>query len=326
MLNNNVQPSTIGGIKRLAKDIKRAKGVPHHKALDIAAESASFVNFAHACNQLRNSNSAKSGYQLFFTVYWYDRKANDYKAGTEVLEIELSIPLFEIATKSELKNSSYLGLFRLASPDHFVNDRVSHSQKRARDTICAAVRALRFMEATGLKPSKDYEAAYPNRDHNNKLPSSDHSTDWYDADAGQFILIDEPYLDRVVDGDRAEWANKHNWHLQASNWAGMYSPDHSNMFVATDASPGYDFKSLIAKIDSIPYPVTTENWTGTSSKGHETFFSPLCITPLDKKRAVAKGTIYRWSSSKTVPMRSWDAPYNERRPNAVMWGTGDFPS
>ena len=25
------------------------------------------------------------------------------------------------------------------------------------------------------------------------------------------------------------------------------------MFVATDASPGYDFKSLIAKIDSIPY-------------------------------------------------------------------------
>jgi hypothetical protein len=31
-----------------------------------------------------------------------------------------------------------------------------------------------------------------------------------------------------------------------------------------------------------------------------------------------KGTIYRAPSSKTLPMRSWDAPYNERRPNAVM--------
>ncbi|MDH5217857.1 MAG: DUF5623 domain-containing protein, partial [Gammaproteobacteria bacterium] len=69
---------------------------------------------------------------------------------------------------------------------------------------------------------------------------------------------------------------------------------------------------------SIPYPVTAENWTGISAKGHDIFFSPLSITPQDKKRAVAKGTIYRLSSSKTLPMRSWDAPYNERRPNAVM--------
>ena len=98
----------------------------------------------------------------------------------------------------------------------------------------------------------------------------------------------------------------------------MYYPDNSNMFVATDASTGYDFNGLMAKIDSIPYPITEENWTGTSSKGHDTFFSPLCVTPQDKKRVVAKGTIYRESSSKTVPMRSWDEPYNERRPNAVM--------
>lgn len=297
---------------------KKANGVPHHEALDIAARSASFENFAHARNHLQNSNTIKSGYRLFFTVYWYDRKNNEYKAGREVLEIELSKPLLDVASKNELKNSSYLGIFRLSSPDHFVNDNVGHSQEGARNIICKAVRVLRFMEATGLKPSKDYEAAYPNRDHKNKLPKNDHSTDWYDPEAGQFILIDEPYLDRVVDGERAEWAEKHNWHLQASTWAGMYSPDHSNMFVSTDASTGYNVEGLMAKIDSIPYPVTAENWTGISSKGHDTFFSPLCITPQDKNRAVAKGTIYRWSSSKTVPMRSWDAPYNERRPNAVM--------
>lgn len=318
MLNENIQPSTIGGIKRLARQLKKSNGVPHHEALDIAAQSALFENFAHARNQLQNSSVINSGNQLFFTVYWYDRKSDKYKAGREVLEIELLMPLLEIATKSELKKSNGLGWFRLASPDHFVNDHVSHSQKEARNKICKAVRALRFIEATGLKPSSDYEAGYPNRDRNNKLPKTDHSTDWYDPNTGQFILIDEPYLGPVVDGERAVWAKKHNWHLQASKWPGMYYPDNSNMFVSTDASTGYDFKGLMAKIDSIPYPVKAEDWTGISSKGHDTFFSPLSVTPQDKKRAVAKGTVYRLSSSKTQPMRSWDAPYNERRPNAVM--------
>ena len=311
-----MQPSTIGGIKRHAKQLKKMNGVPHHEALDIAARNASFENFSHARNQLQNLNEINSGYQLFFTIYWYDRQSR--KAGREVLEIELSMPLLEIATKSELKKSNGLEWFRLASPDHFVNDHVGHSQNEARNKIFKAVRGLMFIEATGLKPSKDYKAAYPNRDHNNKLPKADHSTDWYDPDTGQFILIDEPYLDPVVNGERAAWAKKHNWHLQASMWAGMYYPDNSNMFVSTDASTGYDFIGLMAKIDSIPYPITEENWAGISSEGHDTFLSPLSVTLQDKNRAVAKGTIYRISTSKTLPMRSWDAPYNERRPNAVM--------
>lgn len=316
MLNKNIQPSTIGGIKRHAKQLKKVNGVPHYEALDIAAQNASFVNFAHARNQLQNSNVINSGYQLFFTVYWYDRQ--NRISGREVLEIELSMPLLEIATKSELKKSNGLSWFRLASLDHFVNDHVSHSKNEARNKICKAVRVLRFIEATGLKPSKDYKAAYPNRDYNNRLPKADHSSGWYDPKTGQFILIDEPYLDPVVDGERAQWAAKHNWHLQASKWAGMYYPGHSNIFISTDASTGYDFISLMAKIDNIPTPITEESWTGISSKGHDVFLSPLSITPQDKKRSVAKGTIYRVSTSKTMPMRHWDAPYNERRPNTIM--------
>ena len=314
MLNEYIQPSTIGGIKRRAKQLKNAHGVPHYEALNIAAKSASFENFAHACKQLQNSNSIKSDYQLFFTVYWYNRES--YKAGREVIEIELSMPLVKIATKSELKKSN--SWFRLAAADHFVNDHVCDSQTAARKKICEAVRELRFMEATGLKHSKDDKAGYPNRDYKNKLPKMDHSSGWYDPDTGQFILVDEPYLAPVVNGERAAWAKKHNWHLQASKWSGMYYPGMSNMFVSADASTGYDFKGLMAKIDSIPYLVTEGSWAGRSSKGHDTFFSPLAVTPKDKKRAVAKGTIFRVSSSKTQPMRSWDAPYNERRPNAVM--------
>ncbi|WNO10375.1 DUF5623 domain-containing protein [Teredinibacter sp. KSP-S5-2] len=316
MLNDNIQPSTIGGIKRLAKQVKKANGVPHHEALDIAARSASFENFKHARKSLQNRTVIKSNTQLFFTVHWYDRET--YESGRELLEVELSMPLLQIASKKEFERSSGLGRFRLASQDHFVCDEISESQDQARSRICKAVRVLKFIEVTGLKPSRDYKAACPNRDHNNKLPQADHSTYWYDPDCGQFILIDEPYLNPVVEGERAAWSKKYNWHLQSSKWAGMYYPGYSNMFVATDASTGYDFKGLMAKIDGIPYPLTAENWTGTSSEGHDTFYSPLAVTRQDKQRAVAKGTIYRVSGKKTQPMQNWNAPYNERRPNAVM--------
>lgn len=316
MLNQKIKPSTLGGIKRHAKQLKKTNEISHSKALDIAAKRASFMNYAHALNQLKSVNTLKSGYQLFFTVYWYDPRG--HKTGREVLEIELSASLLKIASKGEFRRSNYLSSFRLASKDHFVNDHVSYSQNEAIKTICKAVRELRFMEATGLKPSDDYNAAYPNRDHNNKLPNADHSTNWYDPSTGQFILVDEPYLDPIVDSNRATWAKKHNWYIQASKWSGMYYPGHSSMFISTDALTGYDFKSLMTKIDNISSSLTEVDWTGISSEGHDTFFSPLAVTPQDKKRALAKGTIYRESTSKTQPMRSWNAPLNERRPNAIM--------
>lgn len=316
MLNKKIQPSTLGGIKRHAKQIKKSDRLPHHVALDIAAQKASFSNYAHAHHQLENRTIIPSAHHLFFSVFWYDRKSR--KVGREVLEVSLSKPLLEIANRNEFKKTHFMGWFRLASPDHFVNDSISSSKEQAREAICKAVRELRFMETTGLIPCTHSKAMYPNGDYNNELPYSDHASTWYDPTYSQFILIDEPYLPPIVDGERAVWANTHNWHLQASKWLGMYYPGMSHLFVATDASTGYDFKSLMDKIDSIPSPITTEDWNGTSVSGHEPFFSPLCVTQNDKKRALAKGTVYRTSGSKTLPMTTWGSPYNERRPNATM--------
>ena len=317
MLNENVHPSTIGGIKRYAKQLKKTQSLPYHKALDIAARSASFENFSHAHNQLHKSNLIQSVHKLFFATYWYDEKKR--ASGREVLEIELSKPLLKIATKTEIgRKHNSLGKFRLASIDLLVSDSLFYSQEEARNSICYAVRVLRFMEITGLKPSGNYKAAYPNRNHNNKLPKTDHATYWQDPNKGQFIIIDEPYLDPTVNGERANWAKEHNWHLRASTWAGMYYPGMTSLFVATDASKGYDFDGLMKKIDNIPYPLTLDKWSGMSFIGHDTFYSELTKTAQDRKRAVAKGTIFRFPSKKTVPMRNWNAPNNVRRPNSIM--------
>lgn len=45
-------PTTIYGIKRLAKAIKRERGVPHHLALDIAAQKAGYRDYRHALKVL----------------------------------------------------------------------------------------------------------------------------------------------------------------------------------------------------------------------------------------------------------------------------------
>tara|TARA_B100001059_G_scaffold166161_1_gene165771 strand:- start:1290 stop:1565 length:276 start_codon:yes stop_codon:yes gene_type:complete len=88
MLDKNTHPSTIGGIKRQAKQLKKSLEVPHYEALNLAAREVSFENFSHARKLLKNTNTKNSSHSLFFTVYWYDGKR--LNSGREVLEIELS--------------------------------------------------------------------------------------------------------------------------------------------------------------------------------------------------------------------------------------------
>lgn len=318
MRNEQIQPSTLDGIKRLASQIKKTEGVRHHQALDVAAQAASFENFRHARNTLssaRHHDYRKLNRELFLTIYWYDQDSSSI--GRETLRIEFAKSLSELCTKSDRKFSRDLSRFRLVADDHLVSDDLSQSQDFARRKICSTVRELRFMEATGLKPSRGSYTRGANDDPADRLPRRDHVTLWQDPNSGQSILVDEPYMDAVVDEDRQAWAEYHGWHLRAAEWPGMYFPYHCSMFVATDASTGYDFDGLMRKIDSIPAPVTDEDWPGTSVYDHETFLSPLAITANDKRRAKAKGGIYRFSSKTTVPLDHY-SPNNKRKPNAVM--------
>jgi len=60
MTKDSVTPSTLDGIKRLAKHIKSEGGIAHAKALDRAARRAGYENFAHAKRQLDKANHSAS--------------------------------------------------------------------------------------------------------------------------------------------------------------------------------------------------------------------------------------------------------------------------
>lgn len=300
MLKEAIRPTTIVGIKRLANQAKKATGISLGEALNLASKKAGFENFAHARRILgSNENSAANRHRLFLTYYWFERRS-----GRETIEIQLSRSLPEICSKRGLKLERTLSGFRLAAPDHLLCDAITEHQSIARRELCKAVSALRFMEATGLEPSGYRNARKATAALDEPLPKSDHSTDWYDPRTGRFVMLDEPYAAAVVSDDRAAWASRNGWHLQASTWPGIYSPGSCPLFVAAAKDDIFDFGALMQQIDGLAPPVIAEHWPGVSDFGHETFVSPMAVTPQDRRRARAKGTTYQQPSKSTEPYSS----------------------
>lgn len=316
MLNESIRPTSLRGIKRLARQVGRSAGLRHSEALKVAANAASFVNFEHARGALtKQDDMGNVGYRLFLTYYWAGQKP--FAMGRETLEIWLSKPLLELCNKRQMRSVRALNSMRLAAPDHLVADEVGTSQDFVRREIHLVVRALRFMEATGLQPCDSHRARIARNALDSALPKKDHDSDWFDPSTGQFVLIDEPYTAAILSDERSDWASRNNWHLKASTWPGMYFPKMAAFFVATPADTGFDFRALMEKIDAIPDPVNEYHWDGISAIGHETFVSPLATSPQDKRRAQAKGAIVRLATKKTIPTgRYWGR--QERKPNGLM--------
>ena len=104
MSNNTVRPSSIEGIKRLAKSIKRERGITHTLSLDEAARQGAFQNFRHAQNVLSARGStprARHGHTVYITSYWRDRDGRT--RGRETLTLELSRPWAELVSRAELR-------------------------------------------------------------------------------------------------------------------------------------------------------------------------------------------------------------------------------
>ena len=53
----SVHPTTLPGIKRAAKTIKRERGISHAEALDAAAQAAGYQNFRHARNLMASDRA-----------------------------------------------------------------------------------------------------------------------------------------------------------------------------------------------------------------------------------------------------------------------------
>jgi len=286
MSTGTIRPSTLDGIKRLAKSLKTKQGIRHLEALDFAAIAGGFENFRHARNVLKTSEDRhQKAFRVFITAYWRDNKLSE--TGRETLTLWMDSPWDNFVTLSQMRFTRGLRNFRPAGPDHLIYRDTAISQQRARDHICAAARTLQFVEATKLRPTGSVQA-YPKGRTSNEVPGHDHGTSWYDPISKRYLLIDEPYGRSLEDKDRIAWAIKHNQRIELTSWTGMYYPGGTEMFLISDLEKGIPLEPILSALEKLPLiPIVPETWVGESAPMLPFFLSPGTI---DRQKASRKAS------------------------------------
>jgi hypothetical protein len=313
--NDPIRPSSIEGIKQLAKRLKRANGVQHAVALDQASKAAGFENYKHALRRLGDvAGSPQPAHELYISVPWRDRANN--MTGREILKMRIGKPLEAIVSPAQSKVARGLSAMRREGPDHIAD--MASSQQAARKQACAAARTIQFIEVTGLVPSKA-QRSFPRGQFQNRMPGSDHETAWFDPVAKAYIRANEPYSRGAVTAEQQQWAAYHGWALAASPWKDMYNPDGgSSLFLAADTAKGYSLAPIISKLADAAAPIVVADWDGQSKP-----FMPQFISPGRLAKINAKATALP-SKQRRPHVKNNSIEYNlfpsgtQRRPKARM--------
>lgn len=286
-----IRPSTLDGIKRLAKSLKNERNVQHVRALDDAAKEAGFQNFRHASNVLRTASkpeSPHSSHRIFLTAYWKD--SENGTNGRETLTIWLLSRWGDLIKPLQFQNHRALVNFRAEGPDHLAREQLLRTQSGARRAVCAAARALHFMDATGLRPSKSHSRAFPGGRSSNAIPGCDHYSVWYDRETKRYLFVDEPYEKAVENKvqEREAWAKQHGFAIVKPEWTGMYAPDvGSRLYLVADQIKGILLQPVAAALNKLPTPILESAWDGESVP-----MTPFFVSP---------GTIAKASAEKDKP-------------------------
>lgn len=286
MSNVRAFPSTMDGIKRLAKAIKRERNLTHHQALDEAARRAGFENIRHAQHAIPAAPAptptpGHSSHVVFLTAYWRNQ---DGTSGRETLRRELPLPLRAFGTPATLRRGRNLGGFKLEFADHLEHEVDFDTQGDARFALIAASRTLSFMAVTGLRPaSQRLESKLWSLF--TSLPRRDHPSCWVDPTTGEWVFLNEPYGPAVADdammSEVLAWATAAGLGLVVPRWEGLYSPGSTRPFLFCSSNElGLRLKRQMGTLAN--HDGTT--WDGLSY-AYEPFVSPARDQAAKPRRA-----------------------------------------
>lgn len=319
MSTANITPTTIDGIKRLAKTLSKREGVPHSIGLDLASVRAGYANYTNARRVLMASTtSTRPNFKTFISVWWRDPKTK--ARGTEIVEVSLPMPLDDVVETRHFKNARGLWNFKRWAPDLIVCQTNPQSEDGAISVACTAARTLQFMAATGLKPSKS--DALPGGGGTGRLPGRDHCSSWFDPATKRKIILDEPYAAAVADRqqERDAWAERNNWQIVKSAWGGIYFPDGGcELYLLSDRKKGGDLETIEAVLSTLDAPVVPENCRRIATNDAEPFRTPGEIkmeAEKAEKASMPKATRVVGKASNSVPYKMLFS--SGARPNAKM--------
>ncbi|MDT8925530.1 hypothetical protein RBE51_22365 [Pseudomonas taiwanensis] len=264
-----LKPTTLAGIKTLAKDLKRLHNLRHNPALDLAAQRAGYSNFEHARQTLAHdplaSFEVKAGY---VTVLWTDDE--NQKSGRVTLRAPLARLISKLVTiRGGFVSDSFLKAFKLETPDHLERILDASSYSEALELARSASYALQLMDRTGLSsanltiPSSVIDAfrAMESRDHLSwwSMPSAPH----------EWVVMDDPYQ-KI---DRQAWAQINQFVAKECFGNGLY---RAGVAYTTVFAPHEELASQVAEALASIHAVS-KNITPEQGDYHTDFLSPYRI-------------------------------------------------
>jgi hypothetical protein len=270
MVIASIRPSTVDGIKQLAKKIRRERNITHAEALEDASRQAGYENFVHAKRQLVGGG-APSVFPVYLSVHWRaprersgERRHDSLHAGREILRVDLARPLSGIVAKHRVSRGRGLHGFRMEYEDHLEHLTNVQGQDAARQVLLTAARSLRFMEATGLQPvsTQKYRDLLRALE---KMPGRDHESQWFDPATEGYVLLDEPYEAALKNHSAARhrWLERNGLQMVAPNWEGIYYPGEClPLLVGPDGALLQRVAGALEKVQPVTEPETWPHETG----------------------------------------------------------------
>lgn len=252
------KPTSIGGIKKLAKELKRDTNSTHFQALNLAAQLAGFHNFNHAESSLDASASTKKKchkYQVTISARWRDWDGNK---GTAFSTVPLPRPLLQLVSPQ-----NFFGLLSglvVNGPEDLSFADILPGEAHTEMRVFTAARAIRFISATGLVPTPTPRNALPffKDPYSSQvlIPNGDHTCFWKDPISGHYVVTDEPYFGDdtppLVKAHRTEWANEHQLSVGFPKWPGMHNPGYGTRM--TLFSQSLNVAPFARALDNLPAP------------------------------------------------------------------------
>jgi hypothetical protein len=192
------------------------------------------------------------------TIYQFWSKRRERRRGNESHTFQLDKPLPHLLGKQHL--CGYFGGVTMRDGQTLIGDSTAESQDHARQKICRLARALQFVSATGLKPTRSTRS-YPKSEWDNRPPGADHDESWYDPATRSFLLTTEPYpgkMERYADL-REGWLQKFDWGIIQSRWASIYGHG-TELYLSARSTGPLDHAAIEARLAQLPPPFEEEDW------------------------------------------------------------------
>lgn len=233
-------PTSIEGIKRLAKRLSKDSDLPLAEALNQAAVRAGYADYHQAQKHLKD--------KPYVNVRIAGHYNEDGARKTMVTNIRLGRGLRTFLRPRDIQICLRLYRMEIIADDHIAAFYAKQKASFVKDEMAKTARTLQFMDATGLKPSKAEIYRATRYDRHARLPERDHSLTWRDPETKALIMMDEPY-DHVTPNhpSRVAWAAERGYEIERLEWGGTYYPEFGSVCdLISDKERGYPIEKVVA--------------------------------------------------------------------------------